>query len=173
MALTNIEYGSIASSAVINNNFSYLDTRISDSNSQTNTSISSILSNIATINSRLNQISESFSDAVAVINNSLADYKSKVKLLVKNSGMVPNWGAIRNISVSGGNIFQTSFNGYVFVILSENSSGNISINGSTVMSAVGSGLKVIPVKAGDSVSVSVQCNAAYFVPAAEISVENF
>jgi len=49
MALTTIEYGSLASSATLNNNFNYLDGRITT----TATSVSTLSSQISTINTNL------------------------------------------------------------------------------------------------------------------------
>ena len=64
MALVNIEYGSLASSEIMNKNFIYLDDKIAESSESIMTSISSILSNIATINTRLNDISENITDSI-------------------------------------------------------------------------------------------------------------
>ena len=180
MALINIEYGSIASSATVNNNFSYLDEKIDDSNTQINASISSILSNIATINSRLTEISEDLTSSVSTIESTLSDYKTKTKLLVKNSGMVPNWSSCRSISLSSGSTYTAASNGYVLILPDASSSGNITIGSKTISFKAysnsydnASELTVFPVKSGDSISTTVSCSAAYYVPAAEISVENF
>ena len=54
MGLINIEYGSLASSNTINNNFSYLDNRINSSNE----SIISIQNNLSSMNSTLSQCIE-------------------------------------------------------------------------------------------------------------------
>ena len=126
MALTNIEYGSLASSETLNNNFSYLDEKINDSNTQVNTSISSILSNIATINSRLSEISEDLSTSVSSINASLSEYKTKTKLLAANSCMVPNWTSCGEISLTSGTDYTAPLNGYIFVLTDSASKGNLS-----------------------------------------------
>ena len=81
MALINIEYGSLASSETMNQNFIYLDNKIAESSDSIMTSISSILSNIATINTRLNEITENMGDSINSLNAVLEDYKSKTKLL--------------------------------------------------------------------------------------------
>ena len=47
MSLINIEYGSLASSEVMNKNFLYLDDKIAESNNSIMTSISSILSRLS------------------------------------------------------------------------------------------------------------------------------
>ena len=69
MDLKIIEYGSLASSEIMNNNFSYLDEKIETNSEATNTSISSLLSNIATINTRLNDLVETFSDSIEAVNS--------------------------------------------------------------------------------------------------------
>lgn len=60
MALTEIEYGSLASSATLNNNFSYLENRIGNmynsmisNNAGTNSNIASINSAISTLSNKL------------------------------------------------------------------------------------------------------------------------
>ena len=53
MALTNIEYGALASSTVMNNNFEYLDNRISSLSEVVTSGNASIYSNIASISSTI------------------------------------------------------------------------------------------------------------------------
>ena len=178
MTLTNIEYGSIASSATLNNNFSYLDDKIDSSNTQINSSISSILSNITTINSRITELTESVTSSLSALSSTVSEYKTKTKLLVKNSGMVPNWSSCRSISFTSGTGYTTTFNGYVLMLAS--TGGNLTVNGKTVALKVveneadnASSLIIIPVQSGDILSTTAECSSAYFLPAAEISIENF
>lgn len=57
MALTRIEYGSLASSETMNNNFDYLDNKISEVSERITTSSASIYSSIASLNTQIsNQI---------------------------------------------------------------------------------------------------------------------
>jgi len=180
MALINIEYGSLASSATMNSNFSYLDDRISDSNTQINSSISSILSNIATINSRLNELSESITSSVSTLQGTITDYKNKTKLLVLNSGMVPNWASCTSLTITSESSYTAPSNGYLLILPESTGKGDIVVNNSTVTFKTrassydnAASVSAIPLKLGDVVSTTVTCQAAYFVPAAEISVENF
>ena len=180
MALINIEYGSIASSDTMNRNFSYLDDRISDSNTQINSSISSILSNIATINSRLSEISEGITSSIAALQSTIADYKNKTKLLVSSSGMVPNWNACRSITLTSGSSYTAATNGYLLALPEAAGSGDIFVNNSSVLFKTRANtydnaavLVSIPLKAGDVASTTAALQSVYFVPAAEISVENF
>lgn len=57
MALTTIEYGALASSEVMNNNFEYLDNRISSVSETFNSNNAGIYSNIASINTLIIQTS--------------------------------------------------------------------------------------------------------------------
>lgn len=180
MTLINIEYGSIASSETMNSNFSYLDERINDTNTQINASISSILSNIATINSGITDISENLTSAVTTLENTITDYKLKTKLLVKKSGMVPNWIACRNITLDSETTYQATDNGYVLIVPETNAHGELYINDTEVPYKLRDNaydnaalLTIIPVMKNDSVSANFTCEYAYFVPAAEISIENF
>lgn len=174
MALTNIEYGSVASSATMNQNFSYLDDRITSSNTQISTSISSILSNIATINSRLTELSEDVTASIETLQSTIADYKNKTKLLVKNSGMVPNWASRQSISFTSGTNYTATANGFMLIFPSAAANADFTVNSvSTSLKTTDSNFIVLPVKSGDVVSTTMTCQSAYFVPAAEISVENF
>ena len=66
MSLTHIEYGSLASSSVMNNNFEYLDNRVTTVANNLTSTASSINSNIASLNS-------SFSETVQEISSDLSD----------------------------------------------------------------------------------------------------
>ena len=55
MALTKIEYGALASSQVMNNNFDYLDDRITSLSQSMSSANSAIYSNIASINALITQ----------------------------------------------------------------------------------------------------------------------
>lgn len=180
MALTNIEYGSLASSATINNNFNYLDERITSSNSTINTNISSIMSNIATINASITTLSESISESISTINATIADYKNKVKLLVKNSGMVPNWAARKSITFTSGTSYTAESNGYVLALPAGSGKGTLTVNNVSVHIKnwdnaydYAAELITIPVKSGDVLATSITMNYTYFIPSAEISVNDF
>ena len=77
MALTNIEYGSLASSTVMNGNFQYLDNRISALAQDSTASTASINSNLATLNSSLNLLSQNTGDAISNIESSVTDIDNK------------------------------------------------------------------------------------------------
>lgn len=78
MALTEIEYGALASSELMNNNFQYLDNRISSvaesltsSNAGTNSNIASINNTISAMSEEINSNLENVSSEVEDITSSL------------------------------------------------------------------------------------------------------
>lgn len=179
MTLINIEYGSIASSETLNKNFLYLDEKMSETSSSLMTSISSILSNIATINARLTDLSESVENYVEEFNTIVDDCKNKTKSLVNNATIVPNWAGCYGIGINSN--FTVPKNGYVLILPSPNSAGNLYVNNNISIwikqrnnnDDNASGLISIPVKKGDVVRTEIAVSAAYFLPSAEITIENF
>ena len=180
MALINIEYGSLASSETMNQNFIYLDYKIAESSDSIMTSISSILSNIATINTRLNEITENMGDSINSLNTVLEDYKSKTKLLVNKASMVPNWEYCTLLEFTTGTQYTVPSNGYLLLLPSATTRGNLIINNkSIVFKNRGSSydnsaqLSLIPVFNGDIVSSDAIFSNVYFLPSKEISITNF
>lgn len=178
MALTNIEYGSLASSDVMNKNFIYLDNKITETSDTITTTISSILSNIATINSRLSDLSEEINDCTEEFDTKLDEAKSKTKILVSKSNMVPNWSACAVIGEISS--YQAPLNGYILVLPGTSGKGTLTVNGVTVNMKTRENsydnagqLVAIPVQKNDVVTSTVDLANAYFLPAAEISVDGF
>lgn len=179
MTLTNIGYGTLASSETLNNNFSYLDDRISSTSETIMTSISSILSNIATINSRLTEISENSADLVSALNTKVEDYRAKTKLLVNKATLIPNWDEAVAINLSSSD-YTVPANGYIFALPVVDTSGNITVNNVSIEYKINistydnaSMLTVFPVQANDKVSCTALIKNAFFVPAAEVSISDF
>lgn len=180
MALINIEYGSLASSETMNKNFMYLDNKIADSSETIMTSISSILSNIATINTRLNEISGSMEDSVDSLTSKIDDYKTKTKLLVNKSSMVPDWKNCASISITTEDSYIVPSNGYLLLLPTSSASGNLVINNTTVVFKNRNNtydnaaqLVAIPVFDGDVVSSDVTFSNIYFLPSKEIGINDF
>ncbi len=71
MALTEIEYGSLASSEVMNNNFEYLDNKITAVSESITTNTASINSNIASINSSISSLSDDIDTSIEEINTNI------------------------------------------------------------------------------------------------------
>ena len=179
MALIDIEYGSLASSETMNKNFTYLDEKIAESNESIMTSISSILSNIATINARLNDMSENFDDSLEVINTTIDENKSKLKLMVNKTSMVPDWSNCISIGISSTTKYTAPSNGYLLLISATTTSGHLIVNGKSVSFKKINGqydnaaqLVSIPVKEGDIAYSTCGFDNAYFLPALELSIEN-
>lgn len=169
MDLKIIEYGSLASSEIMNNNFSYLDEKIETNSEATNTTVSSLLSNIATINTRLNDLVETFEDSIESLNSNLEEYRQKTKILVSENSMIPNWAGC--ISIPDLSSYEILSNGYLLLILENTTSSSISINGVNVI--LNPNVTYIPVKKGDSIISNIEKLKAYYVPTTSISIENF
>ena len=175
MQLTNIEYGSLASSALLNNNFIYLDEKIAETNTNLNSSISAILSNIETINTRLTQVAENAINSHSNLELSINDFKTKSLATFNKITMLPNWSAITSILDLSS--FTASANGYLLLIPKNNASGKIKVNNFeftlkqiTNSYDNSSELLVVPIKKDDKVSCTVQMSFAYFLPATSILI---
>lgn len=179
MALVNIEYGSLASSEIMNKNFIYLDDKIAESSESIMTSISSILSNIATINTRLNDISENMTDSIQNLSSTMEEYKAKTKLLVNKSSMVPDWINCSEITIESGKDYKIDSNGYILLLPKSSNVNTILINEKSIefklknYSETYGPLLSLPVIEGDVISTTSQFNKIYFLPSKEVVLEEF
>lgn len=180
MALEHIEYGSLARSEIMNKNFTYLDNKITESNETIMTSISSILSNIATINTRLGDLTDNIASTNSTLESKIEDYKSKTKKLVNKATMLPKWSECTSIIFNLNEIYDVPTNGYLLLQPAPTATGNLSINNTTItFKSRGSNydnaaqLVSIPVLAGDVVTSSTTLMNVYFLPVAEVTVEEF
>ena len=179
MALIDIEYGSLASSETMNKNFTYLDEKIAESNESIMTSISSILSNIATINTRLNDISEEVALTMQTLSAKIDDYKAKTKILVNKTSMVPNWSACEVISFPPNVEYTAVSNGFLLlkpsIYTSDLVVNGVAVNFKSLVNPDDHSMQLvaIPVFEGDVIVTTEPLGRAYFLPALEISVENF
>lgn len=176
MALENIEYGSLASSETMNKNFSYLDNKIAETHDSIMTSISSILSNIATINTRLSDLSEGIENTSETLESKIENYKTKTKELVNKVAMLPKWTDCSAITFQVNTVYNVPSNGYLLLHPNSSTSGNLMVNNYAVKFKAGTGwgsLVAIPVCESDVVTCSVGMNSVYFLPVAEVSIEDF
>lgn len=180
MALIDIEYGSLASSEIMNKNFLFLDNKISETSDTIMTTISSILSNIATINTRLNDLSEEINSSLKSLSSNLDEYKTKTKILVNKANMVPKWSACAEITLPVNNEYTITSNGYLLLKATSSASGTLTVNNNEIILKTRNSsydnaaeLIVIPVYEDDIVKTSVALEKAYFLPTIEISIENF
>lgn len=180
MALTNIEYGSLANSETLNKNFMYLDNRISETVSLINTSVSSILSNIATINSRLGDLSEeiqsSEENCSKTLEETVTEQDRKTTELINQISMLPNWA--KCISISQITSYTAPSNGYVLINPYTTVGGNLTVNGVTVLFKTrrnendnASQMVAIPVKENDILKCTTSIFSAYFLPAVQFTIE--
>lgn len=170
MTLTNIEYGSLASSEVLNKNFSYLEKKVDEAFNATMTSISSMLSNIATINSRLSEQTEMLENNSSEITAKLEEYKNKTKIFIKKTCSLPYWEGITAIDLT--QTYPVTMNGYFLIIPEKNSEGDVKIN-NTIINYNNSGIVLLPVKEGDKISSNISLQNAFFVPVINIIFDNF
>ena len=67
MSLTQIEYGSLASSELMNNNFNYLDDKIDELSTSSINNFATLNSNIATMSASLSSLSDETSENITRI----------------------------------------------------------------------------------------------------------
>lgn len=171
MSLVNIEYGSLASSEILNKNFEYLEEKMEENMSSIMTSISSILSNIATINSHLGEQSELIENTNSEVVANIEEYKNKTKIAIQKSCMIPHWNGCAQVSI--GSLYSVRANGYLLIIINKDSTnGTLRVN-TTTINVDNNKLIVLPVKQNDAISSTLLIDKALFIPVTEINFENF
>lgn len=176
MTLTTIEYGSIASSQVMNNNFSYLNNRITSVTNTINTSISTLTSNIATINTSISELAEDLEDFITDMEANFNDFKQKTQIAINAVNMSPNWTNVSEIQSI--NNYTAATNGYLLILPALNGDGDITVNTNgidfktySVTADSASELVVIPVSKNDVITCSCTFLKAYFLPAKTVVVD--
>lgn len=167
MALINIEYGSLASSDTMNKNFTFLENKISEVSTSTNTVISSILSNIATINSKLAEFADAIQESSKTCQSGISEVRTRARVLFNKMTMVPNWGLCYELTQSEKQSFSATQNGYLLLYPGDDLTGEIKIN--DIALNKNDNQIVVPIKTGDIMTSSVSLAKAYFLPAAEIA----
>lgn len=177
MALINIDYGSLASSEIMNKNFLYLDEKIADASENLSTSISSLLSNIATLNTRIVEVSDEVKEASEDLSGEISEAESKLNIAIDNYSMVPNWSACIGLAAISNYVVPS--NGFLLICPATTANGTLNINGAEVFfKKVSSGndyaaiLTSMPVREGDVVNCYCGILAAYFLPVIEGGKEN-
>ncbi len=107
MSLTHIEYGSLASSEVMNNNFEFLDDRITTVAGNLSSAVSGINSGIASINSNL---SESINDIESDLDTLETDV-SEVRTDFYSRYYTPNYNNAIAVNYTSGDT--VGFNGWL------------------------------------------------------------
>lgn len=95
MALEHIEYGALASSELMNDNFEYLDNRISDLAETQASDTSSIYSNIASLNSTLSQQNEDMASDIS----DLEDYAEAIRDDFDSQNNAPDYSRVIGITL--------------------------------------------------------------------------
>jgi len=108
MPLTNIEYGSLASSEVMNDNFEYLDNRITTVAGNLTSTASTINSSIASMNSTFTQQNESLMSDIS----DLEDYAQAIRNDLDSLKITPDY--VNGIGISFP--YTATENGYIKVV---------------------------------------------------------
>lgn len=104
MALTKIEFGSLADPDVVNNNFEYLEEMITDTSAKIYTNNTSLESKISTLSSNLNEKIDDLNDQVlggvetdiSTINKEISNINTKISKIL--TGIAPNFTAGKAIT---------------------------------------------------------------------------
>lgn len=162
MALTHIEYGSLASSSVINNNFEYLDNRITTVANNLTSTASSISSNIASMNS-------SFSETTQEISSDLSDFKlyhNALRADFDTQNEAPDYSNAETITFP----YTAAAHGYVYAkIQTVNGIMSVFINNNPVMygqygNILSTHGSMYRVGTGDKITITGTCQEACFYP---------
>lgn len=159
MPLINIEHGSLASSEVMNDNFEYLDNRITTVAGNLTSATSSINSSIASMNSTFTQQNESIMSDIS----DLAEYAQAIRNDFDSQNNAPDYTHPVSLTFSQGKTID--YNGwlYIAIILSgTNLKRHVKINGSDVCYAksgsdggsFGNGCTMTRVSVGDVINIT-------------------
>lgn len=113
MPLTNIEYGSLASSEVMNDNFEYLDNRITTVAENLTSTSSSIYSNIESINSTFTQNNQERIEDITNLSSTVNTLNNNLNTLTNNVNSTNN-APDYNRGVSISLPYTVTKNGYVY-----------------------------------------------------------
>ena len=110
MPLTTIEYGSLASSEVMNDNFEYLDNRITTVAGNLTSTASSINSTIASMNSTFTSQNESLVSDIEDLEDSLGDLRDEFEAY----DITPDYAhAVTVVNSSGSGSYNINWNGWL------------------------------------------------------------
>ena len=110
MPLTHIEYGSLASSDVMNDNFEYLDNRATTIANNLSQTASGINSNIASMNSTFTQKNEELQEDISDLSSDLTDLRNDFE----SKDITPDYSkAVTVRNSSGGGSLAIDWNGWL------------------------------------------------------------
>ena len=154
MAITKIEFGSIADPEIINNNFEYLDEKVTDTSSKIYTNNADLE---ALINSQVLTLTNNLNDKVEVINSDIKKVEDSVAETKDSLKEIYDWiTPDYKKGVDAGATFTAPSYGVVMITFNvNNSSAYITVNGTNVARYVD----------GDGVSGAV--NQSFTIPVAK------
>lgn len=165
MSLTHIEYGSLASSAVMNDNFEYLDNRITTVANSLTSVASTINSNIASLNSTFSQASEELASDISELetfaqnlrndfdsHNSAPDYSNGIGITLPYTVEADGWVYAR--IYTGDSVLSVFVNDKPVLARSSSQYGGITAQGSSIFR----------VSENDVVTTNGTLEEAYFYP---------
>ena len=165
MSLTHIEYGSLASSAVMNDNFEYLDNRVTSVANSLTSNTSSINSNIASLNSTFSQTAEDLALDISELetyaqnlrndfdnHNNAPDYSNGIGITLPYTVEADGWVYTR--INTGDSVLSVFVNGKPVLARSSSQYGGITAQGSSIFR----------VSADDEVTTNGSLQEAYFYP---------
>jgi hypothetical protein len=110
MPLTHIEYGSLASSDVMNDNFEYLDNRATTIANNLSQTASGINSTIASMNSTFTQKNEELQEDISDLSSDLADLRNDFE----SKDITPDYAkAVTVYNSSGSGTFNINWDGWL------------------------------------------------------------
>jgi len=163
MALTKIEYGSLASSSVINDNFEYLEDIIGDVSENLVSDVATINSNIASLTNTVTTLNSSQTSAIEGLADDLTEVRSIAEI-----NTAPNYSAGYQITLP----FTAPSDGYVYAgINGQDDAQYVYVNSKPVLGHCGySGYKWVytgttfRVSKNDVVSATRGDGTHYFYP---------
>ena len=110
MPLIHIEYGSLASSEVMNDNFEYLDDRITSTANNLTTASAGIYSNISSINNSILEMNQELGEDISDLESDLDSLRSDFSAL----DLAPDYGkAVTVYNSSGSGLINIDWNGWL------------------------------------------------------------
>lgn len=165
MSLTHIEYGSLASSAVMNDNFEYLDDRITTVANSLTSNTSSINSNIASLNSTFSQTTDELASDISDLEtyaqnlrsdfenqNHAPDYSNGIGITLPYTAEADGWAYVR--IYTGDSVLSVFVNGKPVLARSASQYGGVSSQGSSIFR----------VSTDDEITTNGSLQDAYFYP---------
>lgn len=170
MPLINIEYGSLASSDTMNQNFSFLDDKITDVSTEVDENLATIVANVSNINSQLNEITSEINNVSRDLFSQIEALKYNVQNALNTIVIFPNWNA--RFEISDLTEYEALQNGFLMLALKTNTSGKLLINSREVEGVTTAGnTMILPIKKGDIISSTLTFDVCCFIPTSGVVLD--